>query len=351
MHRGDSLVRLIVRGTVCGRKLVSKLRISSVARARARFVREETEHSREAASTRERRDTSIARGARGRKKGSATLVTKFTNLETNRRMGLDGGTIASRTDILRGSSWDVANASQGRGAKASSRGGAIGASYVHKGERLESGDARASRSAACALTGETLSDDVVACELGALYNKTAMLEFVLARQGRFTSAEATYRYANLKSGHDEATRHLKSSRDFMDVKLTRASEGDGRFECPIRGIKAGGKSRVDFVAMRPCGCVLSAAAAKLGGETCAVCNAETTGKPQPILPEDEETIRELRENLEQRQEADASKEEAKRLRKKNRRKLDRWAADEESRRVKKIVTAEVAGEDVGETSG
>lgn len=272
-------------------------------------------------------------------------------------MGLDGGTIASRTDILRGSSWDVANASQGRGAKASSRGGAIGTSYVHESERVERGDARACRSAACALTGETLdvSGDVVACELGALYNKAAMLEFLLARQGRFTSVgkEATYRYANLKSsGRDEATRHLKSSRDFMDVKLTRASEGDGMFECPIRGIKAGGKTRVDFVAMRPCGCVLSAAAAKLGGETCAVCDAATTGKPQPILPEDEETIRELREKLEQRQEADASKEEAKRMRKKNRRKLDRGAADEESRRVKKIATAEeVAGEDMGETSG
>lgn len=268
-------------------------------------------------------------------------------------MGLDGGTIASRTDILRGSSWDVANASHGRGAKASSRGGAIGASYVHKSERLERGEARACRTGACALTGETLSGDVVACELGALYNKAAMLEFLLARQGMFTSAEATYRYANLKSGgRDAATRHLKSLRDFMDVKLTRASEGDGRFECPIRGIKAGGKTRVDFVAMRPCGCVLSAAAAKLGGETCAVCDAATTGKPQPILPEDEETIRELREKLEQRQEADASKEEAKRLRKKNRRKLDRGAADEESRRVKKIATAEeVAGEDMGETSG
>lgn len=271
-------------------------------------------------------------------------------------MGLDGGTIASRTDILRGSSWDVANASRGRG-QASSRGGAIGTSYVHESERVERGDARACRTGACALTGETLDvsgGDVVACELGALYNKAAMLEFLLARQGRFTSEAATYRYANLKSrsGCDEATRHLKSSRDFMDVKLTRASEGDGRFECPIRGIKAGGKTRVDFVAMRPCGCVLSAAAAKLGGETCAVCDAATTGKPQPILPEDEETIRELREKLEQRQEADASKEEAKRLRKKNRRKLDRGAADEESRRVKKIATAEeVAGEDKGETSG
>ena len=80
--------------------------------------------------------------------------------------------------------------------------------------------------------------------------------------------------------------------------------------------------------------------------------AAATWKPQPLLPQDEETIRELREKLEQRQEADASKEEAKRLRKKNRRKLDRGAADEESRRVKKIATAEeVAGEDKGETSG
>ena len=48
-------------------------------------------------------------------------------------MGLDGGTIISRSDILRGQSWDVANADGG--ASTSSRGGQLSAGKVHTGRR------------------------------------------------------------------------------------------------------------------------------------------------------------------------------------------------------------------------
>lgn len=50
-------------------------------------------------------------------------------------MGLDGGTIITRSDILRGSSWDVANADGG--ASTSTRGGQVGDSYVHKRRRID----------------------------------------------------------------------------------------------------------------------------------------------------------------------------------------------------------------------
>jgi hypothetical protein len=50
-------------------------------------------------------------------------------------MGLDGGTIITRSDILRGSSWDVANADGG--ASTSTRGGQVGDAYVHKRRRID----------------------------------------------------------------------------------------------------------------------------------------------------------------------------------------------------------------------
>ena len=53
-------------------------------------------------------------------------------------MGLDGGTYITRSDILRGQSWAVANADSTR----STRGGAINASTTFKRRQLDAQAAR-----------------------------------------------------------------------------------------------------------------------------------------------------------------------------------------------------------------
>lgn len=44
----------------------------------------------------------------------------------------------------------------------------------------------------CALSEEPLGNDVVACGLGRLYNREAVLEHLLARQGIYASELAEY---------------------------------------------------------------------------------------------------------------------------------------------------------------
>lgn len=110
-------------------------------------------------------------------------------------MGLDGGTIISRSDILRGQSWDVANADGG--ASTSSRGGQLSAGKVHTGRRrVDPAERRRARWSHCALSGEPLREPIVCCGLGRLYNREALIEHALANAGTFVSERSTYAYAN-----------------------------------------------------------------------------------------------------------------------------------------------------------
>jgi len=98
-------------------------------------------------------------------------------------MGLDGGTIITRTDVLRGQSWAVANSDDSR----STRGGQVQAGFSHRKERAEGKVKAQARWSTCALTGEALRAPVVACDLGLLYNKESVLEHMLGGTGVFVA--------------------------------------------------------------------------------------------------------------------------------------------------------------------
>lgn len=189
-------------------------------------------------------------------------------------MGLDGGTIASRTDLLRRASWRLAN--NDGGAQRSTRGGqltvanALNSAGVERyEERTEALDAFAT----CALSGAALPaapepGAVVACSLGRLYLRTAVVEY-LTSHGQF--AEGMCDPAALSA----ACGHIERLRDVFGLTLTpnprRAAPvmsrseflaqgqlGDGAEEtagpwvCPIdRDCSSNGTHR--FVALRPCG--------------------------------------------------------------------------------------------------
>ena len=256
-------------------------------------------------------------------------------------MGLDGGTTATRSDILRGASWALNTAEASR----STRGGAIGSAFVHKGEVVEREVARTSAWSSCALTGNALSADrgVCACRLGRLYDKQTIYEFILGKLGKFTTKESTFMVANVLGDEEKskATRHLKSAKDFFDVTLTKSKDGDG-FECPIRGVKA--TSGVDFVAMRPCGCVLSAAAVKAvrgasaASETCPACEAPSSLNPLPINSEDLDVIRSLRAECEQVHEVEALAEQEARKKRHKKHRRDRAADEPEPKRLSTSTT-------------
>ena len=215
------------------------------------------------------------------------------------RMGLDGGTTATRADILRGSSWEL-NAAD---ASTSTRGGHVrdGASSARAREReVDSVASRRARWTSCALTGRRLSASrgVVACRRGRLYDKEAALEFVLARRGAYASENQVYSFANVTNDARKAraTAHLRKRKDFFDVRAAASgggSEDDGFApECPVLGLVADGRTKEKFIAARPCGCIVSKRAVDAVGaaalDACLACGdavVETT----PLFPDDDDT--------------------------------------------------------------
>lgn len=197
-------------------------------------------------------------------------------------MGLDGGTIPSRTDLLRRSSWRLVQNDKSR----STRGGEIAVRPDGGGIRADPTAVARSRLTTCSLTGDPLSDPV-ACRLGRLYNRDAVVEFLL-QKGRFL-----YCRKELKNQF----RHLSSRSCVFDVHLKvegseKADIQDGRegmFECPITGLPSNGVHT--FVAFRPCGHVVSdRALEQIKGreslDVCTVCS-ETTIETVPLNPEKE----------------------------------------------------------------
>ena len=107
----------------------------------------------------------------------------------------------------------------------------------------------------CAMSGEPLRQPIVACELGFLYNKEAVLEFLLNR------AAAT----------SDVASHIRNLNDSKALKLTKKSSGaakcesdkadtfvdtnEAEFVCPVVGLDMSGSHKFSFI--WGCGCVLS----------------------------------------------------------------------------------------------
>eukprot|EP00850_Spirogloea_muscicola_P009886 SM000056S18004 [mRNA] locus=s56:652934:654974:+ [translate_table: standard] len=245
-------------------------------------------------------------------------------------MGLDGGTIISRSDVLRGASWRVASSGvQCR----STRGGQVGSAYVAAAERASAGDQAAVHWSTCALTGEPLVMPVVACGLGRLYNRENVVQYLLARSDVFVDDSAKvqgyvaifpvtltlppnvcgvqWRYANQQQ-YKERFSHLRSLKDVwlvhQDPQLDagvplQVAQIDGSasspcsqpstlravpiWTCPITGVKAGGLQSVmlhvhivkvpycgmhRFSLLRRCGhCFSSRALRQVKDMTCSAC--------------------------------------------------------------------------------
>uniref|UniRef100_A0A7S0RM64 Replication termination factor 2 n=1 Tax=Pyramimonas obovata TaxID=1411642 RepID=A0A7S0RM64_9CHLO len=221
-------------------------------------------------------------------------------------MGLDGGTVISRSDVLRGQSWDVANSDSSR----STRGGQVQAGYTHRREQVTRKVKEQVQWSTCALTGDTLREPIVACELGFLYNKESALEHMLASSGVFVSESATYAFAN-KEQYAEEFCHLKSSKNLQNLKLTRVQTEDGKigegFECPLTHLVCGTMG-VGFSALRPCGHVLSDRCLEQikGDSQCPICS--TPFKKDKVIPLNgtAEQVARLREGLRARRAASSS---------------------------------------------
>lgn len=149
----------------------------------------------------------------------------------------------------------------------------------------------------CFLSGEALSNPIVGCGLGRLYNKEAVIKYLLDRDA-FPESQ-------------EMMSHITSLKDLINLKLTSSSshssskpvnqqtsykDAEAMFVCPVTGREMNGKFR--FIFYRGCGCVLSEEALKelkAGDAKCIACGKDA-GKAVPIYGS-EQAVEALRQSL------------------------------------------------------
>lgn len=145
-------------------------------------------------------------------------------------MGCDGGTIPKRHELVKG---------------------------PKKVEKVDKNAELAAKWKYCALSQEKLRRPIVACELGRLYNKDAVIEYLLDK-----SAERP---------NIEVAAHIRGIKDVKELNLTdnpawegerRNTKGDcyedmhcAMFICPVVGLEMNGKHKFCF--LQTCGCVFS----------------------------------------------------------------------------------------------
>ncbi|KIY52805.1 DUF602-domain-containing protein, partial [Fistulina hepatica ATCC 64428] len=156
-------------------------------------------------------------------------------------MGNDGGSIPDRRDLVRSKP---------------------------KAEQADKANQTRARWFFCALSKRKLQEPIVSCDLGKLYNKDAIIEFLLDR--------STFGDGDSICGH---IRSLKARLDFADVKRLKltpnptppspSASGEveyAQFICPFTLKEMNGNQ--PFVYIATCGCVLSRAGLKtMAGST------------------------------------------------------------------------------------
>lgn len=135
-----------------------------------------------------------------------------------------------------------------------------------RGEKVDQEALRVQRTQTCALSEEPLREPIVACALGNLYNKQAVLEHLLAKAlpARF--------------------QHISSLKDVVTCHFSKQSDSSLSFYCPVTMLEFNGKQ--PFVVVPSCGCVLSERSLKEVQTTeCLVCGKSTdNAAPIALVP-------------------------------------------------------------------
>ncbi|XP_034441382.1 replication termination factor 2 isoform X2 [Hippoglossus hippoglossus] len=187
-------------------------------------------------------------------------------------MGCDGGTIPKRHELVKG---------------------------PKKVEKVDKNAELAAKWKYCALSQEKLRRPIVSCDLGRLFNKDAIIEYLL---------DKTAERPNI-----ETVTHIRGIKDIKELNLIdnpewegerRNAKGDryedincGMFICPVVGLEMNGKHR--FCYLQTCGCVFSDRALKeVKTEICHKCGDPFKHEDIVYLNGSKEEGEKLREKME-----------------------------------------------------
>ncbi|KAK3743697.1 hypothetical protein QZH41_002842 [Actinostola sp. cb2023] len=187
-------------------------------------------------------------------------------------MGCDGGTIPTRDELVR---------------------------LKKKPEKIDKNFELNAKWFHCAITQESLRAPIVSCELGKLYNKESLLEYLLDKEA------ATTEVANhIRSLKDTKELVLTENAAFEEKSKVESAEGYQDFQaspyvCPVVGIEMNG--RYKFCFLWKCGCVLSERALKeVKSPVCHKCGKPFSHEDIVILNGCEEDMEVMKVNMLQR---------------------------------------------------
>uniref|UniRef100_S4R564 Replication termination factor 2 n=1 Tax=Petromyzon marinus TaxID=7757 RepID=S4R564_PETMA len=191
-------------------------------------------------------------------------------------MGCDGGTIPKRHELVKGPKKKAQN----------DKDADLAARWFY-----------------CALSQQPLRPPIVACELGRLYNKDAVIEFLLEKISEKVAVETSA--------------HIRTLKDLTELRLTENTLWQGehahskggqtpnipapRFCCPLIGLEMNGRHR--FVFIRGCGCTFSERALKeIKSNACLKCGVTFQDDDVVVLNSSAEEVKQLRERMLERRE-------------------------------------------------
>jgi len=185
-------------------------------------------------------------------------------------MGCDGGTIPKRDELVR---------------------------TQKKPEQADKDAETSAKWKHCAVSQEELRSPIVSCELGRLYNKDAVIEYLLD-----------------KAAISETASHIRNLKDIIELKLTvnvafdksKADKGDSYVDrqasehiCPVTGLEMNGKYK--FCYIRKCGCVMSdRALQQIKSNICHKCERIYDKEDIVVINGSSEEIQVLRTRMEER---------------------------------------------------
>ena len=197
-------------------------------------------------------------------------------------MGCDGGTIPKRDELVR---------------------------MKKKPEQVDKNYELNAKWFHCALSEAELRTPIVCCELGNLYNKEAVLEYLLDKSSVTTDIAS----------------HIRSLKDVKELKLTTNPAFEqksmehadsyldfqaSRFICPVVGIEMNG--RYKFCFLWKCGCVFSERALKeVPSSVCNKCGKPFTNEDIVVINGSEEEVGNMRVKMEERRQKSKLEKKAK----------------------------------------
>ncbi|KAG8447101.1 hypothetical protein GDO86_014525 [Hymenochirus boettgeri] len=188
-------------------------------------------------------------------------------------MGCDGGTIPKRHELVKG---------------------------PKKVEKVDRNAELVARWFYCALSQERLRKPIVACELGRLYNKDAVIEFILDKSPDKPHADSAAHIKNMKNVIElNLSDNPAWAGDKGNTKGDKYDDQCAQFICPVVGLEMNGKHR--FCVLLNCGCVFSERALKeIKSDVCHKCGANFQEKDIIPLNGVKEEVEELRRKMEER---------------------------------------------------